>query len=169
MGARGPKPTPSAIKRRRGTFRKDRAAANEAKISGTPACPTWLNAEAKREWKRLLPQLEAKGLIDSIDRNALARYCALWARWREAEKTLAKEGEVTEIKNDDGEVKYVQQSPYVAIARSLSEQLQRLEQCLGLNPSARTRINCTPADAGESKNKGKGRFFPGGPLARIGG
>jgi phage terminase small subunit len=51
----------------------------------TPDCPKHLWPEARREWRRIGPELEAAGLIAKIDRAALALYCQSWARmvWHE--------------------------------------------------------------------------------------
>jgi P27 family predicted phage terminase small subunit len=44
-----------------------------------PGCPKHLLPEAKKEWRRIGPELEALGLISKIDRPALALYCQEWA------------------------------------------------------------------------------------------
>ena len=41
-----------------------------------PACPSWLEPQAKREWKRIVPELEASGepaLEHDSSTNALIR------------------------------------------------------------------------------------------------
>lgn len=141
MGARGPKPKPSALKKAQGTYRADRAPQHEAVATGKPSCPAWLSKDAKKEFRRVVKLLEAANLVGKLDGNALTRYAQTWERWRKAEAMLAKSGEVIPFKNDDGSLKYLQQSPYVAIARQLADQLHRLEQSLGMNPSSRSRID----------------------------
>lgn len=141
MGLRGPVPKPTAAKKREGRYRPSEAPANEPPTEGRPVCPAWLRAEAKAEWKRLVPDLVKSGLAGKIDRNALARYCSLWVRWRQAEEMLARSGEIIPLKNSDGSLRYLQPSPYISIARGLADQLQKLEQSFGLNPSARSRIS----------------------------
>ena len=39
-----------------------------------------------------------------IDRGALARYCQLWARWRENEEFLKEHGQAYPVKDRRGEV-----------------------------------------------------------------
>lgn len=160
MGLRGPRPTPSAVKHARGTYRADRAAGNEAVPLGLPKVSTWLRQypDAVKEFRRLVKELAALGLAGSIDANALTRYCVLWVRWRQAEDAIKRDGYVIEVKGKDGEVKTVIPSPYVGIARSLSEQLDRLEQSFGMNPSARSRIDVTPP-APTDAPVDKSRFF----------
>ena len=157
MGARGPKPTPSAVKHARGTYRPDRAAANEAQPVGKPTCPAWLTKEAKAEFRRVVKVLDELNLIGKVDGNAIARYAQTWCRWRQAVQMIERDGEVVPIENDDGSLKYLQQSPHVSIARQLADQLQRLEQSLGMNPSARSRIEVPLSVPQEAT--GKSRFF----------
>lgn len=147
MGARGPQPKPTNQKQLEGTYRPDRAPANEPAADGKPICPSWLSQDAKTEWRRLVPDLIASGLAGRIDRNALARYVETWTRWRQAVQMIAKSGEVIPIKNEDGSLKYLQTSPYVSIARSLGDQLQKLEQSFGMTPSSRSRIDVGQTEA----------------------
>lgn len=158
MGKRGPQPTPTSIKIARGTFRADRSTHNEAKPIGKPRCQKWLNKDAAKEFKRLAKMLDAMGMIGSIDENALTRYAATWTRWRQALQMIEKGGEVMVYKDEDGKVKSVQPSAFNSIARSLADELSRLEQAFGMTPSARSRIEVMmPQATGEPI--GKSRFF----------
>lgn len=146
MGRRGPKPLPTAVRLARGTYRPDRAAANEPLVYGKPKAPAWLksNPDAAKEFRRLVKELAAMGVVGSVDANALARYCVLWVRWRQAEEMIKRAGDTFVIKDSDGKVKTVMPSPHVAIARQLSEQLGRLEGEFGMTPSSRSRIEVAP-------------------------
>lgn len=165
MGARGPRPIPSAIKAARGTYRADRAARNEARPVGRPKPPAWLkeNPDALREFKRLVRELSAMGLIGSVDANALTRYCVLWVRWRQAEDMVKKGGDTFVIRGEDNKVRTIMPSPHVAIARQLADQLGRLEAEFGMTPSSRSRIEVAPPAAPQADPKG--RFFD--PPLRI--
>lgn len=159
MGARGPKPLPSAVKQARGTFRADRAAANEAAPIGKPTCPSWLkDADAKKEWRRLVKLLGEMGLIGAADSNLLTRYCTAWVRWRRVVQTLVANpgAEFATFKDDAGKVKTVQISALHSAARSLADELSRAEQQLGMTPSARSRIEVAPPAPAAAP---KARFF----------
>jgi P27 family predicted phage terminase small subunit len=158
MGARGPKPTPSAIKIARGTFRADRAAGNEARPVGKPRCPKWVNADAAKEFRRIVKLLDSMNLLGAVDENALVRYTTTWVRWRQAVAMIEKTGEVAIYKDAAGKVKAIQPSAFNSIARSLSEELSRIEASFGMNPSARSRIEVTPP-AATSQPDDKSRFF----------
>jgi hypothetical protein len=72
---------------------------------------------------------------------------------------IERGGEVTLYKDEAGKVKAVQPSAFASIARGLSEQLDRLEQSFGMNPSARSRIEVSPAAVFASVPDAKTRFF----------
>ena len=161
MGRRGPAPTPTNILKLRGsTLVSKRREKSEPKAPvGKPRCPDWLDQDAKAAWKQVAPLLEAMGVLTRIDVNALARYCRLWSRWRKAEAFLDQHGEMYPLKHDNGQVKYMQPWPQVAIAGKLAQQLTRLEQEFGMTPAARTRIQVNNAIAQTQTNDPKDRFF----------
>lgn len=161
MGSRGPAPTPTNILKLRGSWRAKLNPNEPQPPPGRPSCPRWLSEEAKRFWRRVVPQLDAMGILTKIDGGALARYCQLYARWREAEEFIARRGSVLPVKNAEGEVIDLKPFPQVGIASKLAEQLLRLEQQFGLTPSARARLTVGRSEnTNESNNKA--RFFGAG-------
>src|SRR6266849_5945658 len=42
-------------------------------------CPSKMSREAVAEWRRIVPQLTAIGLLTKLDRAMLALYCESWA------------------------------------------------------------------------------------------
>lgn len=93
MGQRGPRPLPKNVHQLRGNPSKLPLQAlldtlqPEIEI---PGCPSHLMPEAKKEWRRITPELERYGLISKLDRAALALYCQSWAQLVYAEKQLAR-------------------------------------------------------------------------------
>ena len=88
MGTRGPKPLPANVHLLRGNASKKSA----GELAGTiqpeieiPGCPKHLLPEAKKEWRRIAPELQNLGLISKLDRTALALYCQAyaWLVWHE--------------------------------------------------------------------------------------
>lgn len=158
MGLRGPKPLPTAAKIAAGTYRADRAAANEPATTGRPTCPNWLTPDESKLFRNLVRQFIKMKMVGSIDSNSLARYCRLWFRWRESEQKIQEEGSV--LTTDKG---YHYANPHCGLSRSLSDQLQRIEQSFGMNPSARTRISVAEsAPSDESAAKWAGLLDGGG-------
>lgn len=165
MGLRGPKPTPTAVKMQRGTYRADRAAHNEAPVLGKPTCPTWMkDPDARREFRRLAKLLGQMGLVGGADANVLTRYATTWVRWRRIVQTLVANAgaEVATFKDESGKVKSMQVSALHSVARSLADELSRAEASLGMSPSSRSRIEVAPP--APEREQPKSRFFNDGSM-----
>ena len=145
MGRRGPPPKPTKLKLLAGNPGKRPLNHREPQPRRTaPRCPTWLGMEARAVWKRMVPELRRMGVLTVIDGEALAAFCQTYARWRRAEAFLEKHGDVYPLRDENGRVRYMQQFPQVAIARSLLLVLKTFYQEFGMTPSARTRIEIEP-------------------------
>jgi len=137
MAGRGRPPKPTAIKELEGNPGKRPLNKNEPKPKqGAPKCPSWLEPDAKKEWRRLSKELEAMGLLTEVDMAAFAGYCQAYARWKEAEEFISKHGSI--LKTASG---YIQQIPQVSIAQQNLKQMRNVCSELGLSPSARSRLN----------------------------
>ena len=136
MAQRGRKPKPTAIKVLEGNPGKRSLNTAEPKPEKkAPRCPSWLEEEAKKEWKRLAPSLIAMGVLTEHDMEAFAGYCQAYARWREAEEFLSQHGTI--FKTPSG---YVQQVPQVSIAQQNLKIMQSFCSEFGLTPATRARI-----------------------------
>lgn len=148
MATRGRKPKPTALKVLEGN--PGRRKLNEREPvppKGDIKCPTWLMPEAKKEWKRLAPSLEAMGVLTMADLTAFAGYCQAFARWKEAEEFITQHGSI--FKTPSG---YVQQVPQVSIAQQNLKIMQSFCTEFGLTPATRARIIAAgggPEDAAE--------------------
>jgi len=140
MGKRGPSKTPTAILKVRGSRWANDRPAEPKPPAAKPICPAFLSAAAKSAWKNLAPQLDEMGVLSRIDRNALARYCESWARWKACAEFIQQYGETYKQLDNDGNVKAVLPWPQVASYGRLAEQLLRLEVQFGLTPSARADL-----------------------------
>ncbi|HEX7119405.1 MAG TPA: phage terminase small subunit P27 family [Longimicrobiales bacterium] len=107
----------------------------------TPEMPTWMRGEARKEWKRIVPELDALGLLAKVDLAVLAMYCAAWGRYCEAEKKLKRHG-MTMVSPSG----YEQKSPFLTIADKALDQVRRLATELGLSPAARNRVVAEPKE-----------------------
>ena len=136
MATRGRKPKPTALKILEGNPGKRPMNENEPiPPKGNIKCPSWLLPEAKKEWKRLAPSLEAMGVLTMADLKAFEGYCQAYARWREAEEFLTQHGSI--FKTPSG---YVQQVPQVSIAQQNLKIMQSFCSEFGLTPATRARI-----------------------------
>jgi P27 family predicted phage terminase small subunit len=130
---------------------KRSAAAAKLRIfaEGVPVCPTWLNKEGKAEWKRVMSELKASGIMSVVDRAALAAYCQAWSDMVAAAKTLAEEGSIIEqpIQNAKGELIGEKKVPHPAL-KMQREATHRVKSFLcefGFSPASRRRMGDGPA------------------------
>lgn len=96
MGQRGPKALPANVHMLRGNPSKksfaDLTGIPQPEIE-IPGCPKYLLPEARKEWRRISPELVKLGLISRLDRTALGMYCQAVAHlvWHEQMLQRAKE------------------------------------------------------------------------------
>ena len=137
MAKPGTKPKPTSLKLLHGENRTERLNLNEPKPESTPPrCPSWLNKDAKAEWRRISKELDVLGLLTRVDLAALAAYCDCFSRFKQASLKLQEEGMV--IKAPSG---YPVQSPHLSILnKALSDMKSYLVE-FGMTPSSRTRIS----------------------------
>ena len=100
----------------------------------TPRMPTVLSAAAKREWKRLVPELERAGIIAKVDRALLISWCESVATLEAASKDLAERGLMVSSAREGQPVK----NPSAAMQRDAIASLRALAPMLGINPGKRT-------------------------------
>jgi P27 family predicted phage terminase small subunit len=108
-----------------------------------PACPTWLDREAKAEWRRIVPPLDKLGLLSGVDRGVLTAYVTTWSEWVEAAKQLRG----AELVLDSADLRDgPKANPLLRQYRQLVTQLLALAQQLGLTPTSRLRMNAPTPD-----------------------
>ena len=158
MGRRGPPPKPTRLKVIAGNPGKYPLNHREPQPrKAVPRCPDWLPDEAKTEWRWMVRELAAMGLLTSVDKHALIVYCQTWVRWRTAEDFIQKHGESYPLRGADDKIKCFQPFPQVATARSLVTVLKSYQQEFGLTPASRSRISL-PDQNGHVSDTAK-RFF----------
>jgi len=137
----GPKPKPTALKKLSGRshHKQNKKEPSPLRLTSVPPAPRWLGIIARAKWKELAKDLCALGLLTKIDQDALARFCVVYQRWREAEEKIKEEGEV--ITTQTG---YPIQSPWLMIANKCVLQLNAIGSEFGLSPSSRTRVEIAP-------------------------
>lgn len=137
MGARGPAPKPTRLKVLQGNPGHQKINRHEPKPRPVaPKCPSWLDAEAKREWRRVAPALERLGLLTEVDGTALAGYCQSYSRWRACQMVLSEKGLTFETESG-----YLMPRPEVSIGNKALVEVRAFCQQFGLTPSARSRMS----------------------------
>lgn len=160
-GSRGPAPLPANVHLLRGNPSKKPAGQLMDSLQPEielPGCPSHLLPEAKKEYKRITPELVRYGLISKIDRAALCLYLQSWAELVFAEKALARRVKVAAKKQQEAEAHgedytggdgftevttngNVIYSPYWVIANKARQQVDRFLSNFGMSPSSRGRVN----------------------------
>src|SRR5262245_43956561 len=97
-----------------------------------PKPPKHLDAEARKEWKRIIPILPG---IDAREMALLSIYCQAWSRVVKCETQINKNGLI--IRSPKG---HKIQSPYLAILNRSNQVVERVAAKLGLSPLSRSHI-----------------------------
>jgi P27 family predicted phage terminase small subunit len=100
--------------------------------------PTWLNATAKKEFKKLAAELSTVDLITNVDVNQLAIYCRTYARYIEMQKGIPELDEYGDPKLDEnGNMIIVYDEKQIDI---LYKQLKGMAAEFGFTPSSRAKL-----------------------------
>ena len=163
----GRKSKPTHLKLLEGVANKKRINFDEPKFAPkAPSCPQWLSSEARREWKRLAPQLEKVGILTEVDMVIFAGYCSAVGKlaWAEREIKKIRMAELKKLKEaglkekdtptmggmiSGGKGKGYYTLPYVWIYNKSLEQIRSFGSEFGLSPSSRTRIKVSDLDDGD--------------------
>ena len=152
MGRRGPRPTPLAVLKLRGSRRAGRPGAVEAPPS-QPRRPATLSPGAARAWDQIIPKLHALGVIAAVDVTALTMLVETIALWKHATAEMNRIGQVIKA---DGRIR---RNPYLLIASRAADQVAKMLAEFGMTPSSRSRVQATAAPvagAFESWDRGQG-------------
>lgn len=161
MAGRGPAPTPTSIKRKRGNPGDHKLNDHEAQPDPVlPDPPEVMDDVAREEWHRLAQELYDLGLLTRIDRNTLAAYCQAFSVWVKATEHVKQYG-IWELHNAryDAAGKRIPGTGELGRSVALNamfdamQQMKTYGQELGLSPSARSRIKV------ESKEPDDEAFF----------
>lgn len=152
MGHRGPQPTPTPILQARGSWRAGERSGEIQFETKAPTCPAWLSPEAKAEWRRQMKQLTLAGLVQSVDRSAMAVYCEAWGEFVLAVDQIQQ-------RTARGEIGLDVCVKLIRLKNAAAERVIRLADRFGFSPAARARIKSPPRE--EGKPSGKARFFAG--------
>ncbi|WP_457541891.1 phage terminase small subunit P27 family [Streptomyces filamentosus] len=142
MGTRGPIPQPDNVRSLRGNPGNRPAPQRVTAVPSAPDAPSWLDQEAAAEWARVVPQLDALGVLAQLDRATLATYCAAWSKFVAAERLLQGDDLVAERRAGNGPAK----NPAWQIWREAATTVAALAKELFLTPSARLRSVKPEAD-----------------------
>jgi P27 family predicted phage terminase small subunit len=124
---------PTAILEATGAFDKhpDRRRGTEPGFEGEASCPRHLDSEARKEWRRIAPQLRRYGLLTAVDRSALAAYCACVSLAIKAQHDIAEHGIV---------LTGGRKNPACTVLKDALQQVRQFAGEFGMTPSSRSKV-----------------------------
>jgi len=142
----GRKPVPEALKLLRGNPGKrplNKRAPNPRRVE--PEMPSFLDKDARKEWRRVAPTLVRLGVLTEVDGTLFAGYCELVSGLAQCNRALKKCGnkmltEKTTVDMDGGTNIEVKQNPLVVMKRQLIQQIRPYCTEFGMTPSSRAKI-----------------------------
>ena len=142
MGTRGPIPKPTVIEIMEGRPGHRPVNWREPQPRAVaPRCPDYLDARAKKEWRRLVPILQRMRVLTEADGIALGNLCQTYSTMLKAQEKLNELGIL--YKSPSG---YVMQSPLLNIVSACVDTLNKLSREFGLTPASRSRLTAKPDD-----------------------
>jgi P27 family predicted phage terminase small subunit len=100
--------------------------AGSSPVDRIPSAPAWLSADAKKEWKRIMPLLVERRILTDADMGGVENYCVAIGRTREIERLFKRAG------GDIDPKLFRMQDKAIQTARQLAAEL-------GLTPVSRSR------------------------------
>lgn len=141
---RGRNPKPTALKVLHGNPGKRKLPADEPKppvVLDVPAAPEWMPEVAREKWRDIAGWLVSTRILTESDLHNLEAFCCAYARFREAEADIAKNGIV--LRDDE----YAPaKNPAVTVVNEALRQLQCHGSSLGLDPASRARMGAGKKD-----------------------
>ncbi len=110
-----------------------------------PNAPSDLSEDAAREWRRVVPLLDERGLVEHLDVAALRVYCEAVALHVAASRIVATKGPLVE-----GQKGNAVRNPAIMIQRQAAADIARGAAQFGLTPADRARpldTSAAPADS----------------------
>ena len=126
-----------------GTAYKYRGKTMSKLTAGKPKMPTHLSAEARREWKRVMPFLLERGSLTEADATALSLHVEVHSRWLQAKKDVEQRGlmvDVTVLDSNGQPVVTRKVNQSLKIAQDCERALRVSLRELGLTPATRERV-----------------------------
>lgn len=123
-------------------------------------CPSWLDKEGKREWRRITGALKGLGLLTNVDVAALAVYCDQVSTYIELTRRMRTEATVSDVDPEGNPVQIP--NPQMEVWRTEKRQLARVIARylseFGLSPATRAKLAMPRANSERPKDRYEERF-----------
>ena len=98
----------------------------------------------KKEWRRIVKELEKINLIGNLDRNNLGGYCNAFANYVKATEILKDQTYYIDRETRNGVI--VVKNPMVDIQRTYAEEMRKFASLCGLTIDARLKAAAVKSD-----------------------
>ena len=133
---------PTALRLIQGNPSGKKITKREPKVAVGARMPQGMSPGAQKHWPQIASLLTASRILTKIDATALAAYCELFARWRDAADNIAKHG-VT-VPGAAGALKI---SPHWSAFIQATSEMRRYLAEFGMTPAARVRVSAVGKDS----------------------
>ncbi|MBO5461166.1 MAG: phage terminase small subunit P27 family [Ruminococcus sp.] len=104
--------------------------------------PDWLIDDvAKKEWRRIVKELESIHLVGNLDRNNLGGYCNAFANYVKATNILKDQTYYIDRETRNGVI--VVKNPMVDIQKTYADEMRRFASLCGLTIDSRLKAAAT--------------------------
>lgn len=135
MGRGGRPRKPTALKKLKGTYRKDRSPKNEPLAPvGCPVKPKGLDKTAGALWDELTPRLLEMGVLTLVDGTVLEGFVRAYSRAVAADQAVDRDGITVEMPTGP------KLNPAFRVSKDSWTLVNQLGSKLGLTPSDRARL-----------------------------
>ena len=140
-GSGGSNRKPTALKKLLGNPGKRKLNEEEPEApKGVPEMPDFLTAEARAEWKRIVPILCDMGVLTVADGKALAGYCSAYAQLAKCEAAIEKFGLICATLDQATGVAELKVNPAVRIKSDALRHMKSFLIEFGLTPASRSKL-----------------------------
>lgn len=112
--------------------------------------PAWLlNADAKKEWKRVTEELKKIEIVGNLDYVNLACYCNAYANYVKVSRKLKKEPYCIERETRTGTI--IVKNPMIGIQANYAAEMRKFAALCGLTLDSRLKAAVKKVDKKEEK------------------
>lgn len=158
MGTRGPKTTPTVLKRLHGNPSKERLPTDEPEgVGDIWAPPVWFDDEQREQWDYAVDHAPP-GLLTGTDRETLVVWCCACVEYAKAVLKVRADGQVVETKSGN-----VIQNPYLSVMNRQALIMLKAGGEMGFSPSARASLGSRGPEFNDAPTAGRpARTIKGG-------